>query len=195
MTTQRKKYLEAIYRPKLDQGQKEILDRFIRNFLPSTGEKRRYPSNSLHSVHNTLDRIFINHLGFGISERDVLDAFLRMNYGFRTHLQIWSDLKIKSTIGFFEHVYDEIELVRKKYSRAFPEHEINISVSGNDVNNLYYSQNRIPIENGNVEKTIIPRIQLKDEIKIFFNLPTDFIIEDYVPKKYLKEIGKKPKQS
>lgn len=188
MTAERKKYFETLYRPKLDLIQEELLDRFILKFLPSTGEKRKYGFNSLYNIHRTLDKIFLNHTGYGISERDVIDAFLRMQYGFRTQVEPWSDLRIKSKIGFYEHVYNENEKIRKKFPGGIKEHEINISVSANDVKLLYYSQNRLPITNGNEEKTIQPRIKMKQDIKLFFGLSSFLEVEDFVPKYILKKI-------
>lgn len=152
----------------LNRQQRKLLDQFVLEFLPNTGEKRRNASNSLQSVHRSLNTVFSKNAGFELSERDVIDCFIRLNFGFRTHLENWSQLKIPSTIGFYEHVYEEILNNRKKFPRAAPdEHLINISVRGFDVQELRLSQGRI-IGTSKLEK-ISSRRQMQVKIADFFN--------------------------
>lgn len=191
MPTKKEKYQETDCRPELTATQQELLRKFILRFLPSTGEKRRYPNNSLPQVHRALNTVFLNQAGFGLSERDVIDALLRMNYGFRTILKPWSDLKSPSTVGFFEQVYQENEQLRKSKARGIKEHSIHTSVSAKDVRDIYLSQKRLPLESANEEKTIDPRIQLKVEIKRFFGLSPHLEIEEFLPKYKLNQLNKK----
>ena len=194
MSNKKGKYQETDSRSDLTAIQQELLQKFILKFLPSTGEKRRYPNNSLPQVHQALDTVFLSQAGFGISERDVIDALLRMNYGFRTIVNPWSDLKLPSTIGFFEEVYQENQQLRKSYTRGLEEHSIHVSVSAEDVREIYLSQKRLPIESANEEKTIDPRIQLKVEIKRFFGLPPHLEIEGFLPKYALNQLNNKNKE-
>jgi len=128
----------------LNHQQKRLLDQFVLEFLPNTGEKRINASNSLQSVHRSLNSVFSKNAGFELSERDVIDCFIRLNFGFRTHLEKWSQLKIPSTIGFYEHVYEEILSIRKEFPNSAPdEHTINISVRGFDVQEIRLSQRSI----------------------------------------------------
>jgi hypothetical protein len=152
----------------LNRQQEKLLEQFVLEFLANTGEKRRNSSNSLQTIHRSLNTVFSKNAGFELSERDVIDCFIRLNYGFSTHLENWSQLRIPSTIGFYEHVYEEILSNRKKFPRAsIDEHIINISVRGFDVQELRLSQGRI-VETSKPEK-ISSRRQMQVKIADFFN--------------------------
>jgi hypothetical protein len=111
-----------------------------------------------------------------------------MNYSFRTILEPWSELKLPSTIGFYEQVYLENEQIRKSYLRGIKEHSIHISVSAKDVKEIFLSQKRLPIESANIEKTINPRIILKKEIRTFFGISSQQQAEDYLPKNVISHL-------
>lgn len=173
---------EKMNKTKLTQKQKDLLDKFVLEFLPDTGEKRKNGSNSLQCVHRSLNTVFSKNANFELSERDVIDCFLRLNYGFRTHVEKWSYLRIPSTVGFYEQVYQKNLELRKKHPRAAPdEHMINISVRGFEVEKIRLSQGRLR-ETSNHTKTIIPRIEMKMRIKKFFGLPGRLEREDVLPK-------------
>jgi hypothetical protein len=176
----------------LDTNQQELLEKFILNFLPSTGQKRIYPYNSLFSVHRSINEVFKKQVGLNLTERDIIKAFLKLNYGFRTILEPWTELRIPSTNGFYEHVYDE-NLKLRKSQPWLQEHAIYISVSARSVRELYLSQKRLPIESANKEKTIDPRIELMLDVKKFFGLPEELSKEDFIPKYVLNEVKPKNK--
>lgn len=187
MKTNSNEILSSINRKRLNKNQKEELVRFIESFLPSTGERRRYATNSLFYIHRTIDAIFMKHAGYGISERQIIDTFLELEYGFRTILKTGSKLKIPATDGFFEQVYDEILLVRKQiFWQPHNEHDIHISVSGRTMDLLHYSQQRIPLENGNFKKTIQPRVEMNLSVKKIFGEKEELLPSEVVPKKYLQ---------
>lgn len=78
----------------LTDNQTIILKNFIQEFLPSTGQKRRYSTNELRYIHATLDRIFKVQFGFNINPEDVLNAFIEMGYHNMTLKGEWKeDLK------------------------------------------------------------------------------------------------------
>lgn len=64
----------------LDQNQKEILESFIKSFLPKRGNKRKNSGNEIDYVDMTIDKIFIKYFGFNLSRQNILDAFEKLQY-------------------------------------------------------------------------------------------------------------------
>jgi hypothetical protein len=182
------KYMDRVYRPKLNQTQKKILDDFILKFLPSNGRRSRYTGNTLMNIHKALDAIFFQYAKYGISEQDILDAFLRLNYTFRGEVDSLSEVELPSTDGFYEPAYKEMNVLRRKKCEEINSYLIHISVSPKSVNNLWAATKRIPIESASEEKTINPRILLKKEIKAFWGLSQNLHISEYIPKYILKDL-------
>lgn len=182
MASRTEQYIETVYRSKLNQDQQKFLDSFIRNFLPSNEQRRKNNNNKLVKIHETLDKIFLQNMEYGISERDVIDAFLRMNYKFRAEVTFLSEISIPSSDGFYEHAYEEMDALRKERSRKIDSYIIHISVSAKSVNDLWMATKRIPVESANEEKTIKPRIVLKKQIRSFFGLSQNLPPSDFIPK-------------
>lgn len=65
---------------KLDTNQKEILEIFIKTFLPKRGNKRKNFGNEIDYVGTTIDKIFIKYFGFNLSRQNILDAFENLQY-------------------------------------------------------------------------------------------------------------------
>lgn len=64
----------------LTPEQQQILEDFIKEFLPPRGNKRKNSGNELEYLAPTLDALFRKHFGFAVTFDDVLAAFERLNY-------------------------------------------------------------------------------------------------------------------
>lgn len=64
----------------LDKNQKEILESFIKSFLPKRGNKRKNSGNEIDYVGRTINKIFIKYFGFNLSRQNILDAFEKLQY-------------------------------------------------------------------------------------------------------------------
>ncbi|MCR5890400.1 hypothetical protein LRS06_21975 [Hymenobacter sp. J193] len=73
----------------LPADQQQILQGFIRAFLPARGNKRKSTRNELERVTATLHRVLLRYVGFGVTAPQVLDAFQQLNYAVYTRQSDW----------------------------------------------------------------------------------------------------------
>jgi len=64
----------------LNEEQKSIVQDFIKEFLPPTGNKRKARTNEIQFIAPTLNSIFNKHFKFKVDEKDLLDIFDEMDY-------------------------------------------------------------------------------------------------------------------
>jgi hypothetical protein len=64
----------------LTSDQQEILESFIKQFLPKRGNKRKNSGNEIDYITTTLNKVFIKDFGFNISRKNILDTFAKLNY-------------------------------------------------------------------------------------------------------------------
>lgn len=64
----------------LTTEQSSILDKFIQEFLPMRGNKRKNSGNELDYVTTTLDKVFKQNFGFNLTRQIILKAFTRLGY-------------------------------------------------------------------------------------------------------------------
>ncbi|MEZ7498189.1 hypothetical protein QO200_05490 [Flavobacterium sp. Arc3] len=64
----------------MEKNKKKLLENFIIEFLPPTGNKRKYSGNELDYITRTLDKVFIQNFGFNLSKEEIADCFSRLNY-------------------------------------------------------------------------------------------------------------------
>lgn len=74
---------------KLDKPKRELLQEFIKTFLPQTATKRKNTGNEISYIRTTLDKIFIQHFGFNLTSDDILFAFKDLNYAIFTSKGVW----------------------------------------------------------------------------------------------------------
>lgn len=170
----------------LSEDQISLLSRFLDTFLENSNNKRISDENVLDNIHKTVNDIFVEHVGYKVPERDLIDLCIKKGYTFRTILEPYTELKIPTDIGFYEHVYEEVLDIRKQ--RGLRPHKIHISISASKMKLLRKSQLRIPFESGNVEKTLTPWAEMKLEIREFFGIYDGIRIEDLIPKKDLPSL-------
>lgn len=60
--------------------QKEILNNFIVEFLPKSGNERKYSTNEIDYVSKAVEWVCIKHLGFSPTADDLLDSFETLGY-------------------------------------------------------------------------------------------------------------------
>lgn len=86
---------------KLNIKNKQTLLRFILEFLPPTGNKRKYAGNELEVVHGTLSKLFKKHFNFTFNFDELLQCFEELNYNIYTKQGVWDsekkDIKPSST--------------------------------------------------------------------------------------------------
>ena len=64
----------------LTTTQLNILDKFIQEFLPARGNKRKNSGNELDYVTTALDKVFKQNFGFNLTRHIVLKAFKNLGY-------------------------------------------------------------------------------------------------------------------
>lgn len=64
----------------LNSEQENILEEFIKSFLPKRGNKRKNSGNEIAYIHSVLSRIFKNKFGFRLSWQNIIDAFKELEY-------------------------------------------------------------------------------------------------------------------
>jgi hypothetical protein len=72
------------------KSQSLILNSFVRLFLPRTGNKRKNTGNELAYIHSTLDKLFIQHFGFNLCIKDVINVFHVLGYCFYSLKGEWN---------------------------------------------------------------------------------------------------------
>ena len=65
---------------KLSDEENTIVKEFIKEFLPMRNDKRKNPKNELSYVTDTVNRIISKLFGFKLSHKNILDAFLELDY-------------------------------------------------------------------------------------------------------------------
>lgn len=64
-----------------------ILASFIKQFLPSTGNKRSHSGNEIHFITTALNRLFRKNFGFHVTADQLLNAFENLGYEIFTKLK------------------------------------------------------------------------------------------------------------
>jgi hypothetical protein len=64
----------------MENNQKKILENFIVEFLPPTGNQRKNSGNELEYITRTLDRVFLQKFGFNLSEIEITYCFSMLGY-------------------------------------------------------------------------------------------------------------------
>lgn len=75
---------------KLDKNQKEILEAFIKKFLPKRGNKRKNSGNEIDYIGTTIDKVFIQNFGFNLSRQNILETFENLQYEIFTKKGVWN---------------------------------------------------------------------------------------------------------
>lgn len=154
------------------------LERFIEEFLPRTGEKRKYPTNSIEYIHMSINRIFVKKIDVEITEREMIDCFLTLGYNFFTKInKDATNIRIPKIEGFYEAIYEEKLKIRQTMYQD--PHEIYVEVSAKQVRELKGASLVLPFDNGNPEKTVKPRAELQSRINYFFFGVKEIREEDY----------------
>ncbi len=162
-TEKLKKFNPELFRERLDEDQMHTLKMLIQTFLPKTGEKRKYHSNEFNFIHITIDQLFMKYCQHGVHDQDLIDAFVDLGYAcYINSMAHFSVYKIKKDEGIFlQHVYDEYRKIRFEYG-IHDTHSFHFDVSAKRVGELKNSMLIVPLRDGNLEKTIIPGIQMKE---------------------------------
>lgn len=64
----------------MDKNQKILLENFILEFLPPTGNQRKYSGNELDYITRTLAKVFIQKFGFKLTKEEVAYCFFKLGY-------------------------------------------------------------------------------------------------------------------
>lgn len=78
---------------KLDTNQMDILKKFILNFLPKRGNKRKGEKNEIEFISSTIGRIFSKYFNCNLSSRNILDAFEELGYDIFLKKSVWDTEK------------------------------------------------------------------------------------------------------
>lgn len=68
----------------MTESEKDLLNNFIDEFLPPSGNKRKYQTNTMHSIFSSLQRIFFHHSKIELTWEEVVKAFELKGYEFFT---------------------------------------------------------------------------------------------------------------
>lgn len=60
--------------------QKEILNNFVVEFLPKSGNERKYSTNEFDYVSKAIEWVCMNYLGFRPTSEEVLESFETLGY-------------------------------------------------------------------------------------------------------------------
>ena len=64
----------------MENNQKKLLENFIIEFLPPTGNQRKHSGNELEYITRTLDKVFIQTFGFNLSKEEIAYCFFKLGY-------------------------------------------------------------------------------------------------------------------
>lgn len=78
---------------KLDTNQTDILKKFILNFLPKRGNKRKGEKNEMEFISSTIGRIFSKYFNCNLSSRHILNAFEELGYDIFLKKSVWDPEK------------------------------------------------------------------------------------------------------
>lgn len=90
--------------------QKEILDSFIVEFLPKSGNERKYPTNEIDYVSKAVEWVCMKHFGFRPTPEEVLESFESLGYQL---LEKKNDNRLKGQLDKFKYVDVSTSHVKK----------------------------------------------------------------------------------
>ena len=64
----------------MESNQKILLENFILEFLPTTGNQRKYSGNELDYITRTLDIVFLQNFGFNLKKEEIAYCFFKLGY-------------------------------------------------------------------------------------------------------------------
>lgn len=64
----------------MNNNKKQILKKFIIEFLPQTNNERKYSGNELEYITRTLDKVFIQNFGFNLTKDEIAYCFFGLGY-------------------------------------------------------------------------------------------------------------------
>ncbi|MBL7799837.1 MAG: hypothetical protein JNL95_03850 [Chitinophagales bacterium] len=144
----------------LSNKQKEILNAFLKSFLPPTGTKRKNTANELSYIHDTVNRVLKQHFNFYVSKQDLLNAFSELEYSLYSQNGEWhpdrKDVRpskngnlIAVSEGYIEHVAGFLY----------------VEVKANDVRFLMKATTTLPSKTASEKQEAVK--QIHDKIKQF----------------------------
>ena len=89
---------------------KEILDSFIVEFLPKSGNERKYPTNEIDYVSKAVVWVCMKHFGFRPTPEEVLESFESLGYQL---LEKKNDNRLKGQLDKFKYVDVSTSHVKK----------------------------------------------------------------------------------
>ena len=89
---------------------KEILDSFIVEFLPKSGNERKYPTNEIDYVSKAVEWACMKHFGFRPTPEEVLESFESLGYQL---LEKKNDNRLKGQLDKFKYVDVSTSHVKK----------------------------------------------------------------------------------
>ena len=129
--------------------QKEILQNFILEFLPRTGNERKYSTNEIDYVTQAIEWVCMKYLGFRPTDKEVFDAFNMLGY------------------NMLEKIYDCSYKGKCMNGEAYPSKYLYVDVSPVPVKELRLTTQRLP---PNTSPKKIEEIEkLKKRIEAFKN--------------------------
>lgn len=145
----------------MEKNQKKILENFIIKFLPPTRNQRKYSGNELDFITRTLDKVFIQNLGFNLSKFEIIDCFSRLNYQIFNKIGIYDNLSKKIKPAFVNEV-NNLNLPQFTY----------FNISPKTIRQLMLTTSKLAESTNSVKFNNIEKMKIKLEIfknKIIYN--------------------------
>ena len=90
--------------------QKKILDNFIVEFLPKSGNERKYSTNEIDYVSKAVEWVCMKHFGFRPTPEEVLESFETLGYRL---LEKKNDNGLKGELNKFKYIDVSTSHVKK----------------------------------------------------------------------------------
>ena len=90
--------------------QKKILDNFIVEFLPKSGNERKYSTNEIDYVSKAVEWVCMKHFGFRPTPEEVLESFETLGYRL---LEKKNDNRLKGELNKFKYIDVSTSHVKK----------------------------------------------------------------------------------
>lgn len=168
-----KKYKSTYESKKLSKNQRNKVTLFLEQFLPKTGEKRRYPGNSIESVHKSINAVLKKKSDFQISLVELFEVLKSKGYSF---VLVQGEKNAKVFKGDPELVFQEHVESLKKWN--WSEYSIHVDISASICNEIRKCGKPIFFHpEGNSEKEN-QRIEFRKHINDFFYGSGQLLEED-----------------
>lgn len=90
--------------------QKKILHNFIVEFLPKSGNERKYSTNEIDYVSKAVEWVCMKHFGFRPTPEEVLESFETLGYRL---LEKKNDNRLKGELNKFKYIDVSTSHVKK----------------------------------------------------------------------------------